>query len=711
MKQIKAIIFFSLLIILFLGNSTNIQAKETLEISEKMIDKKAIEQNEETIIHFLNEDHLLEGLIDSSQFFYEIPAQGLKKDNYLSVTVQYSDLLLDGSTVTISIDEQRIKSIDLNPKKNELEIEVPLPKFALTEGFHDVEISFYGHIIEELCVNEDNPANWLTVSSASYIYLSTTDLIDQDKGLTNYPFPYIQNNLDDPIQSVIVIPDDVSLPILTAAFKVATYLNNQAIGDNNIEIVYESDLEKVDSHLIIIGLEEQFSDLVQSLFLKANIKPSEDHLKLSTHYLSYDNLVKQALFITAKDEDTITQKIKLLTEESLIEQLSGNHLDIDKLPKVKEENIKTKQRLKDLEMSHLTLSGIKDMTENIFYYIPPYIDGTEGATLNLKLNVSETLLIDEKRKVEQKESAELLIMINDIPHSIAIQNLEKDLFDGFYYVQVPVHEDAISNAPYLAIQFRGLGLKEREICVPPSDDKWIFIHEDSFIQFNLYDEMKAHNFKSWPAPFISTEDEKTMIVVPDKLNRHLINEMKLLISSLNTQLSFNNVQFLAEHELTNEILQDNNLLFLGLADVLKETDDLLIELDDQAKLDSSSFGFINETAKNIAWIQPSIWNEQKMLAIFSPTDSSKIDNLSIEKILNYLELNKENMSIIVESMDGDIFTDKMLYDDDRPEHKQKSKANMDIDLTLFIAITIIFMIGLIVFIIVYRRSKRSQHKE
>lgn len=715
MKHIKNIIFYCLFIVFFYCNidhPVSINAQSIIDIPKEMYDKKEVERDVATVIHLTNDDHLLEGLVDYGQFFYEVPVQGLKKDNYLHLTVEYSELLLEGSTVTVSVDDQPIKSVKLKPKKESMDLNIPLPEFALTEGFHDVQISFYGHILEDLCVNEESPANWLTISSSSYLYLNTNDLMKRDDVLSNYPYPFVQNNLDESVQGVIVVPDDTTLTILSAAFKLASYLNSEAVGDEKIKILTESEIDKISSHLIIIGTEDQFSANIRQLYESAKIKTSKDELTLSSRFLKVADGLKQALFVTATaaDEKVIEEYISLLTEDQLIEQLAGNDLGVKSKPLLKHEEVSPRKSLKDLKLSHITLTGIKSMTENFFYTLPPYIDVREDATLNLKLNISDTLLNNEQLANKQKEEAELLVIINDIPHSIALEDLGRESFDGFYNIQVPVNRDTLQNQPYLAIQFHGLGLKDREICVPPSDDKWIFVHEDSFIQFNILDEVVTDNFKLWPAPFVSVDNKETIIVVPDELTNEIIGQMKELVDGLGSQAILNDVQFLFEKDLTTEILENNHLLFLGHLNILKEYDDLLIQQDEQGNLNVAEHGFLNETSKSVAWIQPSIWNEDNSLAIFSQVDQSRETTLSVRQITNYLKSNKTNMSIIVEGENGEVFTNKHLTDLD-DDYVQEGEKQVEIDLKLVIAIITLFIIGLIVFIIVYRASRRSKHKE
>lgn len=637
-----------------------------------------------------------------------MPVQELGKDNYLNLTVEYSELLLEGSTLTVAIDDQPIKSVTLDPDKGKLNLKMILPDFALTKGFHNVQISFYGQIAENLCANEENPANWLTVSSSSFLLLNTQDLMKDDNPLENYPYPFVQNNTDEPIPSVIVIPNEPSLDILSSAFKLAHYLNNVSTGDEPIQILTEAELDKVSSHLIVMGTTDQFSKNMLPLIEQAKVTISDNEFQLSSRYLKIGDIFKQVLFVMGTD---IEKYISLLTEEQLIDQLAGNDLAVNTPPVLKQNKVDTKLSLKDIKLSHITLTGISNMTKNYFYPIPSYIDSGKDAALHLKLNISETLLDSENLANAHHENAELLIIINDIPHSVALQNLEDESFDGFYNVQIPVNKDVLQKHPYLAIQFRGLGLKNREICVPPSDDKWIFIHEDSFIQFNQLDQTGIDNFKSWPAPFVSPDGKETTIIVPNRLSSETINHMKEMVSSLGTQSTSDDIHFVYENDLSEEVLKNNHLIFLGYLKTLEAHEDLLIRRGNNGDLNVAEFGFLNETSRSVAWIQPSVWNDNNSLAVFAAVNQPDKNDFSSEKIINYIKSNRDSMSIIVEGESGEVFTDKYLLSETDNDKLKEEEKPVKVDLKLIISIITLFIIGLILFIVVYRAGKKAKQRE
>src|SRR5699024_8742863 len=129
-----------------------------------------------------------------------------------------------------------------------------------------------------------------------------------------------------------------------------------------------------------------------------------------------------------------------------------------------------------LSIPSITLNGIKSQSEFYFYDIPTYVDVTENAYVHLKLKVSETLMYESKYS---QAMGEIVLQINGVPHSVSVRDLELDN-DGFYRVALPISPSTMQEDRMVSIQFIGNGLKEHEVCVPPSDEKWIYIDDDSY---------------------------------------------------------------------------------------------------------------------------------------------------------------------------------------------------------------------------------------
>ncbi|MGM8213100.1 cellulose biosynthesis cyclic di-GMP-binding regulatory protein BcsB [Virgibacillus sp. W0430] len=617
-------------------------------------------QNTSSVIPLTNESITLEGLVDQAELYYEIPVQAIKKESKLNVKVQYSELLLKGSTVTIYIDDEPVFTTALDLKKRAMDIEIPLTGDAVEQGFHKVTVSFYGHLSEQMCADLDNPANWLTILPESYLFLNFQEALDRENTLYDYPYPFIQKNQENEIQSKIVVPDNPSAANLSAALQLADSLLEQTNGKAAQLIVKESELNVVSDHLIIVGAEGQWTGLIKHIYETANLSLPSKEIVLSTYYVKSNKAMKQVLFVTATDDQIIADKVRMLTEKQLSDQLAGNELSIAQVPSIPKQKLNSKQTFKDIGITDQTLTGKQSISQSYFYEIPPYIQSNEQAMLHLNLKVSKTLFNDEQYTAETVEDAELVLFINELPYSIAINDLDKQN-ESFYEVEVPIESHLLQQERFLTIQFQANGLREDAFCTPANEDKWIFIHEDSYLQLGIQHHQSEASFKAWPSPFSSVGGlDETVIVLPRELDQQLINQLSLLTQSLGRGGKINELEILFDNNLNEDSLTSKNvIIFGGVIDhpYLKDFyDDLLIKVDDNYSLDASAFHFVNETSKNIAWVQPSIWNKKNVMVVFSPMHDKQTVPFLTENLLEYVQANVLDANIVVESQNGEVFS-------------------------------------------------------
>src|SRR5699024_6973809 len=432
------------------------QADLTVSAAKKEKSKPVkIASEEQADISLINENYLLEGLVDQVHFYYEVPVDKLKGDNYVYLHVDYSDLLLDGSTLTVSVDDERVKSYRLKGGKKEETFKVPLKGKSLERGFHHITVAFYGELSKEMCTNEENPANWLTILSDSYVHLEMEDsFVDRDNMLADYPYPFVQTNKTKEIQGKIVIPNNPSSKILSTALQVANYLNEQTADRETIDILLEKDVKKINNHLIAIGAVGDWEGTLKKHVAEKDV--AADELGIYNDVLSTDNGKKQIMIMTAEKDASILALSPILTVDDYVKQLMKNNLQIKELPTLEAEKIRDKVSFKRMGILDVDLSGVTSQSEFYFYDLPTYVDKTKLAYLHLKMKVSKTLLHESEYS---HALSELTIYINDVPHSVSIRDLEED-GDGFYRVALPVSETTLQEERIMSIQFAGNGLKE-----------------------------------------------------------------------------------------------------------------------------------------------------------------------------------------------------------------------------------------------------------
>src|SRR5690625_1658420 len=686
-----------------------------ITLSEDLQDDKKPITNSESIIKLTNEDLTLAGLTDYVELYYEVPFGGIEDGSSLNLFLQYSDLLLKGSTVTILIDDSPVYSANIEANKNEMKIEIPLEDEAVEVGYHQLAIYFHGHISEIMCVNEENPANWFTVLSESYLSLLTKDMSDRENVLQDYPYPFIQNNQEQTVKGTIVIPDDASVPLLTATMKLANYLNSQTGADEVVPIMTESELTKVSSHIIAIGAIDEWTGTIKCMVTSINPTVSDHELLIDNYFLKFPKEEKQFMLITGHNDETILDKIPVLSNSSLIAQLAGDHIVIEELPSIPKDEIKQKQAFTDLNIPDLTLTGQTTKSQNYFIKIPPYTDLHGDSVLQLKLKASDTLFQQDELVNINKQEAELVVYINEIPHSIAIDNLDNKSEGSFYEIDIPIDSTILREANYLTIKFQANGLMDPDFCVSPNDEKWIFIHEDSYLEIPTVTEIpNANSFKTWPAPFVSESGLHDLaILIPHKYDQHVINQLYLLTNELGNQMNLDGLELIVDQNIELEKLENQNVIVLGnISDhrsLEKFADELIIGKNNSNDLNISAYEFLNETSKFVAWMQPSVWNSNKTMAIFSAIHQEETNFLS-KNMVDFITTNTINTNIIVESINGEIFTHKIDENieshEEIPNTEQENIDPKDIKWLVGGFIAILF-VGVIMFVYFYRKGKQK----
>lgn len=690
------------------------QADKPFFVPPEYVDTKAMTDDTKRIVRITSEDYLLEGLVDEAEFFYEVPTVNLKGDNVLKLDVSYSELLLAGSSLTVYIDESPVYTAELKENETEVQLKIPLPEGSLKEGFHHVVIAFYGHIAENLCANEENPANWASILASSH-YEFATSASEQANMLRDFPYPFIQNERDQAVHAEIVIPNHATENILNAAMQVAAFLANQTNNEQEIKIVREADVEKITSHLIAIGTPEQWDGIIGDVFTFSDVDIPASNIILHHTVLQLAETHKQLMFITAEYEELIVEKLPVITEPTFIEQLSGNSISVEKLPKRSDIEQKSQHSFKEMNIPSITVDGVKSMSQNYFYAIPAYLDKSKAATLHLKMKVSDTLF-QRDEKVEQKEDAELLIYINEIPHSVAIDDLDRDAFTGFYDIEIPIAPAVLETSPYLRLQFKGNGLKNREICVPPTDDKWIYVDEESYLDIPMKEKSDEASFAVWPAPFVGTNGaNETMILLPDEINESVISGLQKVMNNLGGYGTLSGIEMVRHSDVTEEQLQNNHLIILGdiskLSSLIDHEEQLLLQMDAHHRLDVTPYEFVTETSTYTSFIQPSIWKEERAMVVFSAVDVEKTASFVSEALLEFLTTNGKRATIVVENDNGGIFSNVNSLEAEGNEPKGETVTEPKLQTWVFVVFVAIVSLGLVLFIVMYRKQERSKRNK
>lgn len=717
-RYISFIILLTGLFIFLFGGDESFAKTYDVEDRHIQVSKDLLgpsENDTDVLTDLIPENRTFTGLVDEAHYYYNIPVQGAKEGSEIQLNLTASPLLLPDSTFTVLIDDQPVKSISLDSKGDNYTLTIPLEGDFLSEGFHEVTLSFYGNISEDICTNDENPASWITINSSSFLTLDGVTSLPKKNVLKYYPYPFIQPEQEEPVKGAIVVPNEATTHTLLSATKIASYLSRQ-LSDQHVPILFEDDLETIDTHLIAVGPADEWEAVIADFVNSLSIDEVDEGLLIDNFFIESAHTKKQLMFVTAEDDETLANYVHVLADDSLVDQLDGNQLLIEDEPKLKQEETKEMYTFKQLDIPDQTITGKNKLSQVYFYQLPNNVNTTEDAHLNLKMNFSKTLLKEGKRKeiTEKNRDGELVVYVNDVPHSIAVDQLEKAEDAEFYDVNIPIDGQFLKDNQSITLQFAGNGLRDHDICVLPNDDHWIFIHEDSSIQFSLTEKSSANNFAEWPNPFLGDQYADTAVVLPDIPSKKFMKQTSHFLQLLSYYDDINRIELYEEADLTHELLREKHLIFLGhftqytiLDDV---QDDLLIDQRPDNLWNVSAYHFLQETSDHVAWIQSSPWQSQKTLAVFSSVEADD-EQFTVEDLLLFLDSQDDSPTIVVENKNGDIFT----YDPELDETAdgslidfESSDAENQAPAFVLISFLIIFAVAIILLIFMFlRRRKRK----
>lgn len=668
----------------------------------------------EATIYITNEQVTLEGLTSAVDLHVNIPHDYVTDDATLTLKASYSSLLEDNSSVTVHIDGEKLASEKINPNKTSLQMEVSIPKKLLTKGFHTITVLFYGIVTDDICANEDNPGNWFTILPSSSLQLKQLPLKGRTNMLEHFPYPFVQTNRAEQIRSTIVIPNEPSIYILEAAMKVANFLNNAVTTSDNVQIVTEDELTNVDHHLIAIGSHDDWSGEMKKWTSSLEDVAESSAFTLQNIILQHANKAKLLLYIYAPMNEQIAMNIDAIANDTFVEQLTGNSLSIQKLPDEQPEQYERTMTFKQLQIPNLYLTGKKTTTDYYFIRTPPAFFETGETFIKLFLNASETLFIEKEQY--DHDDAELVVFVNDVPHSVAIRSLKKEADDGFYTVHVPIDPIILQQEPYVSLHFEAHGLHDHDICVPPNEDRWIYVHKASYVTLPEFPNERNATFGDWPVPYVATEAfGKNAIIIPDKIDENIIEQLYMLTSQLGRYGSIQHVQLYTDDGNLADQLTDYDIIALGdleqLPSIMALDDALLIPQSNDGSFDLTSYNFIQETLRHIAWQQTSPWNKDKLMTVF--TTGTNENTFISESLIEFIQKNLPHTAVIVESKNGEIFTDETsLHVENKAsdEIERGSEKRFQTEINPFFIGGFFLLLGVSLFLFIYiiRRQRRNK---
>ncbi len=664
-----------------MAQSNRVQVKDDWVHSSKESKTKTQHLSEDVVT--------LYGQEDRTEFTYQVD-QEKTESSTLTLNIEASPLLISPSSFTVMIDGEIEKTIPVSGKNQKKSIQIKLNKAQLKKGAHHIQVTFYGVLKEGVCINQETPANWLKVYPESELVFK--GIQKKDLALDNFPSPFIQTG-DQKEQTDIVIPNSPDGAELEAAIKVYRTLKNKD-RQKEIKLIQEKDIKQVTHPTIAVGAKGSWDGRMKTIEQGAGIKTKSSHLTLAMRTLTAKKTEQPILFVTAEKPVTIAEKINVLTQSALTGQLTGTDLLIQKTA-AQTSKPSHKIRLKDFGGDDVTVGTNKTASDHYYYPKALLANQKSGAKLNLSFKKSDTAASKTER---------LTVMINDEPHDVPLTKLGNKDANGFYHVSIPVDAKILQKNEYIDLQFVTSGFKNMESCRHTDEEGWIFIDKNSSLQIPEGTMSEKPDLAAWPLPFTS---KNTLIIIPDQIKRETINQMTMLTESF-SQPEVAQYHLMKASQVTNEQLKNHPLIFIGgiqTFSLLKENAADLVVPVKKDQYDVSSFGMINETTARIVWTQPSVWNKEQTMTVFSGMTAAEA-NVSNE-VMQFLQTNTEKATVAIESKNKGVFSNHQSVSSTSNSLKTSEKQSSSEAWIYFacIAALILFVLVMIVYFVRKNRKK------
>ncbi len=671
-----AALFFSLFLFSLPGKAaTNITVKHPITIEgtsneEKPLTNKVIE---------------LQGPSSSTDFYYSLEESERNKKHSATFHLEHSELLKSSSSFTVKVDGLPVKSISLAGKKTNNSVTIDLPKRALTKGDHTITASFYGVVKEGVCVAPGDQGNWLKID-----VLSTISSFAKEKkeiALSDYPSAFQTGNTQ------IVLPDNPSTATLNSAYQLAAFLSEEE--DSEATVSRETHLRSVKGPVIFIGAKDEFkTSEIQRILSKANVS-YKDGISLKSGILNNQGSKNEvpALFVTADSGSTIEQRIDLLLKEDLTKQLSGQQMTVDQLPQSKKKD-GTHIKLNELGFKSETLSG-GNTTSKDYYVSLPRMEEDNQANLHLYLKKSATMPVKDK---ENDRKTELILYVNDVPHSIDLSKLKKTQ-SGIYEANVPIQTNLLNKHSLVDLRFEVTGFQLEDPCEHTGERFELYIDGDSTLNLAKKANNTVFSLRDYPNAF----DHQTLIIMP---NQKQVNDSQML--ALYKTLFINGelppIKLKKEKEVSQAELQKYALIFTGEANdfnLLKDRRDQL-PLSDEKMMEE---GFLPQAVASTAYITQNFWQSSEPLLVLESREQSLQDDVFYRQLKN----SNANKSAAVETKDGRFIVSTKKVTEINNVSKNDTKKQAVPYIVGFVIL--IAAIALILYMAIRRKKKNTTNNE
>ena len=455
----------------------------------------------------ISQDIVMYGVVGSNSiFFNKSSTWNFNSTPYIDVKFKITPLKArSDSTLTILLNNTPIDSIYLSDKTGEFSSIIQLPSELIRNGLNTITFSPFHTLTDELCTDDINPGNWLSIKKDSYIHLEYS-YIQSDQKISNFPYPYILSDDPNPSNSVIVIPTTPTDTEKINALRLGHILSNLSTKKSiSLKIIsYEEYLQNYSSNKNAIFIAEKKNVFPMFSSLQEEIPPQYGYIR-QLQPQSNPNL--KYLFISGD----IFMSINALENESARLQMkdSVQFVDFEKKP-TKIPSPQNTFTLKDFGFTDITVEGIFNKNIPYFVQLPGY--RRVGKNSNLTFDLSYSQFMDFK-------NSNLTLYIDNKPvYSNKLHTYKtKDSAFESYSFKIP---DEFSNRRslnfelrcYLAVDKEKCGLNKQSL-----SNLWLTVRDSSKLDSV---ELKTSSpvFDDFPDNFVNNSTSKNLGLLLEKYN-------------------------------------------------------------------------------------------------------------------------------------------------------------------------------------------------
>jgi hypothetical protein len=607
----------------------------TEEISKVLEPAEANDQVENLFL-FQN-DLVVRGVTSRQDYYFEVPQSRLvAAGSYIELNFGHSPALIqDRSTITVMLDDLPLGSQYLDKSNvQDAKWKLELDGLELSAGFHKLSIVIHMESTDNLCMDQNNPANWLILQKESVVHLRYQPIYEQGD-LSWYPSPFLEKGSLTPFNTSIVVPSEPSADELLGLAKLARYYTS-IVPNLQYRVYLESDLteEVLESgHLIWVGSPDSWQGPGAQLLASASKAAGSDRIEAGAVYVepSIWNDDYDMLLITGA-ADGLARAVTMMTDQSLYSQLSGNFASA---ASVKPASAKTVLQgassnlstvtLKSLNYNDIVVEGLMVGGARISYLVPAEFDISKGGKLHVYFNHSKALNFAQSQAT---------IKINEIPVASTYLSQESSEF-GVLEAEIPTSalQGGYINAD-ISFQFNSTS----EACSGSSYiGNWAVIDNDSYFSFTTLPnrDLKLLNL---PYPFVTGSAWKdTSILLPSKMTSDELTLFAIVNGLYGGSLnSYEGIRLVTmPEEITGEEpwLSDN-LIVISMADKLPlwltEADQIPVSYADggwQARIETVKLADSTRSEAGIIQLFPSAFGKARDILMLSATSPSRLHSL------------------------------------------------------------------------------------